>query len=75
MKKGLLFFKNFHPIHLKGLEVSKKYKLTELNLYPETKTIIDENKIYSGDFLMNIGFNPEVNARRTSVVLKIQAMN
>jgi alpha-galactosidase len=63
------------PIRLKGLDAGKKYRLTELNLYPETKTTIDENKIYSGDFLMNIGFNPEVNARRTSVVLKIQAMN
>jgi len=59
------------PIHLKGLDTRKMYRLKEINLYPGTKSTIDENKIYSGDFLMTIGFNPEINSSRTSVLLKI----
>ena len=60
------------PFRLKGLDAGKKYRVAESNLYPGTKTTIDETKVYTGDFLMTIGFNPDVNARRTSVVLKIE---
>jgi alpha-galactosidase len=63
------------PIRMKGLDAGKKYQLTEINLYPGSKTILDESKIYTGDFLMQVGFNPLVNAKRTSVVLKITAVD
>lgn len=63
------------PIKLKGLDNNKKYKIDEINLYPGTKSPINSLKTYSGDFLMNIGFNPEVNDRRTSVVLTVTAIN
>jgi alpha-galactosidase len=59
------------PIHLKGLDPLKKYQLKEVNLYPGTHSDIDDKKVYSGDFLMKIGFNPDVNAGRTSVVIQI----
>lgn len=62
------------PIALKGLDPNKRYKIEEINLYPDTKSPIDKTKIYSGDFLMTIGFNPEVNDRRTSVVLQVTAI-
>lgn len=62
------------PIKMKGLNAEKKYTIREVNLFPNTKTPIDNSKIYSGDFLMNIGFNPEVNDRRTSVVLIVEAI-
>lgn len=62
------------PIRLKGLDPAKKYRLTELNLYPDTKSSLDPGKTYTGDFLMNIGFNPDVNTKRTSVVLKLEAI-
>ncbi|WP_316838983.1 alpha-galactosidase [Pedobacter gandavensis] len=62
------------PIILKGLDANKRYKLEEINLYPGSKSPIDSSKVYSGDFLMNIGFNPEVNDRRTSVVIKISSI-
>lgn len=62
------------PIRLKGLDPAKKYRLTEVNLYPDTKSALDPQKIYTGDFLMNIGFNPQVSARRTSVVLKLETL-
>lgn len=61
------------PIHLKGLDPVRKYRITEVNLYPDTHSPIDAGKTYRGDFLMKIGFNPELNTSRTSVVLKLQA--
>jgi alpha-galactosidase len=59
------------PILLKGLDPAKKYQLKEINVYPGTRSVIDSEKIYSGDFLMRIGFNPQVNASHTSVVIQI----
>jgi alpha-galactosidase len=59
------------PIQLNGLDPQKKYTVKETNLYPYTKSTIDTTKIYSGDFLMNVGINPSVTLQRTSVVLEI----
>jgi alpha-galactosidase len=59
------------PIPLKGLDAVKNYTIKEVNLYPGSKTNIDGSKTYSGDFLMKIGFNPQVSSGRRSVVLKI----
>lgn len=61
-----------YPIPLKGLNPDAKYKITEICLYPGTQTAIDASKTYSGNFLMTIGFNPAVNAQRSSVVLKVE---
>ena len=60
------------PIRMNGLDAGKKYRITEINLYPGTSSTIDGNKTYSGDFLMQVGFNPDVNSGRTSVLLKIE---
>jgi alpha-galactosidase len=60
------------PVKMKGLDPKKSYKLKEVNLYPGTKTSIEENQVYTGDYLMTIGFNPKVNAGRASVVLQLQ---
>ena len=46
-------------------------RIKEINLYPGTKSAIQSDKIYSGDFLMKIGFNPEINSGRLSVLLEI----
>ena len=59
------------PIRLKGLDPNKKYKIKEVNLYPGTKTTLNETTVYSGDFLMSVGFNPDVNLGRKSVVIEI----
>lgn len=61
-----------YPIKLKGLDPAAMYQLKEISLYPGTKSNIDGSKQYSGEFLMSIGFNPEVSASRTSVVLKLE---
>lgn len=62
------------PIRLKGLDPHKKYQLKEINLYPGTKPVLDSNLVYTGDFLMKIGYNPQVNADRTSVVIQVNAL-
>jgi alpha-galactosidase len=62
------------PIKFNGLEASRKYKISEINVFPGAKSSIDGSKIYNGDFLMKIGFNPDVSQYRTSVVLKIEAL-
>jgi alpha-galactosidase len=59
------------PVKLAGLDPSKKYSLKELNIYPGRKSPIDPAAVYSGDFLMKVGINPEVSLGRTSVVLEI----
>lgn len=61
------------PIRLKGLDPQKKYQLKEINLYPGAKSALDSDAVYTGDFLMKIGYNPQVNADRTSVVIKVNA--
>ncbi|MDD3789039.1 MAG: GH36 C-terminal domain-containing protein, partial [Petrimonas sp.] len=62
------------PVKLQGLDANKNYRLTELNLYGDQRTPVDRSKTYSGDFLMNAGFNPSVNLNRTSVVIKLEAI-
>ena len=62
---------SFEPIKLKGLDVNKKYTIKELNLYPGTKTTLNESQVYSGDFLMAVGLNPDISLRRKSVVIEI----
>ncbi len=59
------------PIKLAGLARDKKYKIKELNLYPGTRSTVDETATYSGDFLMTVGYNPNIDLRRLSVVLEI----
>jgi alpha-galactosidase len=65
----------FEPFKLKGLDPNKKYKIRELNLYPATKTTLNEAAIFSGDFLMSVGYNPDITLNRKSVVLEIKAVN
>ena len=60
------------PVKLKGLNPDKNYTIQELNVYPGTSSPINRNPAtYSGNYLMTIGVNPQVNARRESVVLEV----
>lgn len=64
--KGILFNYNmnvrrkdiFSRVVLQGLDPAKKYRITEINLFPETKsTQPDNDKVFSGEYLMKIGLN------------------
>lgn len=61
------------PIKLQGLDPNKKYKLSEINLYGNQKSPFDNARTYSGDYLMTVGFNPNVDLNRTSVVIRIDS--
>jgi len=63
------------PVRLAGLDPQKSYRITERNLYPGTKSTLPADKVYSGDFLMKVGFNPDVTLTRTSVVLEVTAVS
>jgi alpha-galactosidase len=60
-----------HLVLLKGLDPNKKYLIKELNLYPETTSTIAAETVLTGDFLMKVGFKPNINAQRTSVLLEL----
>jgi alpha-galactosidase len=59
------------PVVLNGLDPKKKYTVKEINLYPGVTSTIASDKVYTGDFLMKAGINPNVSLKRTSVVLEI----
>lgn len=48
----------FSRVLLQGLDATKKYRVKEINLFPETKSAQPDNdKVMSGEYLMNIGLN------------------
>eukprot|EP01133_Synstelium_polycarpum_P002732 gene2732-3152_t len=62
--KALLFYYNLNPrsreifgkVKLEGLDASKRYLITEINLMPGVKSVLAEHgKVLSGDYLMKIG--------------------
>lgn len=66
MSKAILFNYNTTPrrrdlftkVRLQGLDPAKKYRFKEINLFPGTKsTQADNDKLYSGEYLMTIGVN------------------
>jgi alpha-galactosidase len=49
----------FSKVLLQGLDPKKKYRIKEINLFPETTSAQpDNNKVFTGEYLMNIGINP-----------------
>lgn len=65
---------NLRPIKLQGLDKDKTYRLIEINLYDDQDSSINSERVYSGEFLMKVGFNPMVSTYRTSVVVKIESL-
>lgn len=59
------------PVRLLGLDPQKRYRIKEINLYPGTTSTLAPDHVYSGDFLIKVGFNPNVTLTRTSVVLEV----
>lgn len=59
------------PVKLKGLDPKKRYRIQEINLYPGSKPGVDSEAVYTGDFLMKVGINPNVSKWRTSVILEV----
>jgi alpha-galactosidase len=62
---------NTANIKLDGLDAGKQYSVREINLYPGTNSRMSAGQIYSGDSLMKVGVEPNLNQRRQSVVLEV----
>ncbi|MDB4921531.1 alpha-galactosidase [Mucilaginibacter sp.] len=59
------------PIRLKGLNPDKMYTISEVNVFPGTRSTITE-ATYTGKFLMTIGLNPDVRENRASVLIAVK---
>ena len=59
------------PVKLKGLDPATRYSIREVNLYPGTKSSLGGDGSWSGDYLMTVGFNPQVTKDRASVILVV----
>ena len=81
-KKALLYAYDITPrfqsktfaVQLQGLDPAKKYKVTEINLMPNTKSDLKGNdEVFSGDYLMKIGLEPFTFKHMTSKVIELTA--
>ncbi|MDR0431428.1 MAG: alpha-galactosidase [Tannerellaceae bacterium] len=79
-EKAVLYAYDIHPrygekllpVKLQGLEPSKNYKVEEINLMPGTTSRLGENdKIYSGDYLMKVGLKAFTNGQINSRIIEI----
>ncbi|MBS1576208.1 MAG: alpha-galactosidase [Bacteroidetes bacterium] len=62
------------PVQLKGLDPQKKYSIREINLYPGTGSSLKNDLVLTGEELMTVGFNPDVNGGRMSVVVEVKEL-
>ncbi len=63
----------FNAVKLQGLDANKNYTVKELNLLPGSKSQLKEdNKTFSGDYLMKVGLNVSSSEALTSTVLEIK---
>jgi alpha-galactosidase len=79
-KKAVLFAYTLHPrygtnwtpVKLQGLDAAKTYTVKEINLYPATLSVLPENdKQFTGEYLMNAGLNVSGSDALTSAVIEI----
>ncbi|HVU97901.1 MAG TPA: alpha-galactosidase [Puia sp.] len=62
------------PVRLKGLDPARQYRVQEVNRYPGAPAGREDGKLYSGDYLMKVGLDPQVHADRSSVVLQLKTI-
>ncbi|MBS1564123.1 MAG: alpha-galactosidase, partial [Bacteroidetes bacterium] len=63
------------PVLLRGLNPDMQYRVEEINLMEGAQAVTGLNgQVYSGDFLMTMGLNPQVSSSRASVVLVLKAV-
>jgi len=66
---------NYSMVKLEGLDPSRKYKVKEINIMPESKNTFEESgNVFSGDFLMKIGLKVSSSRQESSVVLELIAV-
>ncbi|KAA6343973.1 Alpha-galactosidase [termite gut metagenome] len=61
-----------YPLRLEGLNPNKIYKIKEINLLPDTKSILACNEqTYSGEYLMKVGLTVFSSAHTVSKIIEI----
>ncbi len=63
----------YPTVKLKGLDAKANYRITELN--KGDKTCWVDQKVFSGEYLMNVGLNFDVRFAYDSLVLKLTKVN
>lgn len=58
------------PVTFDGLDPDKQYRVREINVFDESKSI--KEAVYLGDFLMKVGINTGLSTQKRSVVLEVQ---
>lgn len=80
--QAVLFAYDLHPrfqeklpgVLLKGLDPDRYYKVTEINLLPGTTSSFSQNeKVFSGDFLMKVGLSVLSTGEGKSHVFELKA--
>lgn len=65
---------HLRPVRLTGLDTGTRYRIREINLMPGQNSNIELNdRIVSGDYLMNVGLNLFSTNRAHSVVIELKA--
>jgi alpha-galactosidase len=70
---------NWAPVKLQGLDAGKTYRVKEINKYPGTKTelagdgktLIEDGKAFTGEYLMKAGLSILGKKELTSTVVEI----
>ena len=81
-QKAVLFAYDIHPrykeplqkVRLQGLDATRNYKVTEINLMPGHASSLAENgKVFSGDYLMKVGIGAFSQDSQHSCVVELLA--
>ncbi|MDE6218268.1 MAG: GH36 C-terminal domain-containing protein, partial [Muribaculaceae bacterium] len=68
------FQEKLQAVKLQGLDPEKKYMVKEINLMPGTESkVAQDNKVYTGDYLMKVGLDVFSFQHNTSTVIEISA--
>lgn len=66
----------FNMVRLQGLDPNATYSVQEINLLPGAKSsFFDNNKSYTGDYLMKIGMQVSSIRPLTSYFLRLQKIS
>jgi alpha-galactosidase len=64
----------YPPIKFQGLDANKKYKLAEINKLGQKSGFQADNRVFSGEFLMNAGIQVNMRQAYQSLVIEVVEM-
>ncbi|MBN1789127.1 MAG: alpha-galactosidase [Bacteroidales bacterium] len=70
---NIRYGENFNNARLQGLDATRTYAVQEINQFPGTMSLYPTKRLYTGDYLMNVGLNVTSFQPLTSSVIEITA--